>query len=96
MSLHAYLLARTDVLLIRSVHLRPCADSDVRSTRSSHETHEVAARKEREMSTLKSAFGLKDVKEGDAFDRELQEQKKQERIAERLRMEKDKEKQKKV
>lgn len=36
------------------------------------ETHEVAARKLQQMDKLKAAFGLSDVKEGDAFNRELQ------------------------
>lgn len=48
------------------------------------------------MSVLKAAFGIKEIKEGEAFDRELQEQKKQQRIAERLKAEKEKEKQKKA
>ena len=40
------------------------------------ETHALAARKEEEMVGLRAAFGLKDVAEGEAFDRELQERKK--------------------
>ncbi len=36
------------------------------------ETHEVAQRKLDQMAKLKSAFGLSEVKEGDAFNRDLQ------------------------
>jgi hypothetical protein len=43
--------------------------------RGGGETHAVAARKEREMDGMRAAFGLKDVTEGAAFDRELQETK---------------------
>lgn len=38
----------------------------------SGETHEVAQRKVEQMDKLKSALGLTEVKEGDAFDRDLQ------------------------
>lgn len=48
-----------------------------------HETHAVALRKEREMDTLRDAFGLKAVTEGDAFNRELQENKRAEERAAR-------------
>eukprot|EP00897_Mesotaenium_endlicherianum_P008074 jgi/Mesen1/7295/ME000373S06352 len=44
------------------------------------QTHHIAARKEKAMERLKDAFGLGDIKEGEAFDRDLQEQRKQERI----------------
>ena len=54
------------------------------------ETHAVAARKEKEMDGLRAAFGLKAVKEGEAFDRELQERKKQERVEAREKVEREK------
>ena len=54
------------------------------------ETHEVAVRKERQMDKLASAFGVSGSGEGDAFNRELQEQRKLDRIAEREQREKDK------
>ena len=61
------------------------------------ETHAVAARKEAEMDGLRAAFGLKEApREGDAFDRELQERKKQERLAERERAAKERERAKRV
>jgi serine/arginine repetitive matrix protein 2 len=54
------------------------------------ETHEIAARKEREMEKVRHALGFKeDIVEGEAFDRELQEQKKQARIEERKRRERE-------
>lgn len=44
----------------------------------------MALRKQEQMAKLKSAFGFgEEVREGDAFNRELQEQKRQERVAER-------------
>jgi hypothetical protein len=52
----------------------------------------VAARKAAQMDRLRSAFGLageEGVLEGDAFNRELQEEKRQERIAEREAKEKE-------
>ncbi len=49
----------------------------------------MAARKEAEMVSLRAAFGLKEVREGDAFDRELQERKRQERLDERERAAKE-------
>lgn len=54
-------------------------------SRLAQETHAVALRKQEQMAKLKSAFGFgeDEVREGDAFNRELQEQKRQERIAER-------------
>lgn len=55
-----------------------------------NETHEIAARKEREMEKVRHALGFKeDIVEGEAFDRELQEQKKQARIEERKRRERE-------
>lgn len=42
------------------------------------------------MDKLAAAFGVKGAVEGEAFNRELQEQRKQERIAEREQREKDK------
>lgn len=50
----------------------------------SAETHQLAKRKAQELDKIRAAFGLaQDVKEGQAFDRELQERLKAERIAER-------------
>lgn len=51
-------------------------------------SHHVAARKEKMLQNMKSALGLGDVKEGEAFDRELQEQRKAERMAAREEAEK--------
>ncbi len=36
------------------------------------ETHEVAQRKVEQMDKLRAAFGISEIKEGEAFDRELQ------------------------
>ncbi len=48
------------------------------------ETHAVAERKRKQMDTLARALNVRpDLREGEAFDRELQEQRKRERIAER-------------
>eukprot|EP01025_Chloroclados_australasicus_P038833 TRINITY_DN400_c0_g1_i1.p2 TRINITY_DN400_c0_g1~~TRINITY_DN400_c0_g1_i1.p2 ORF type:complete len:475 (-),score=71.66 TRINITY_DN400_c0_g1_i1:717-2141(-) len=47
------------------------------------ETHAIAARKQAQMEKLRDALGLGDVKEGEAFDQELQEEKRQARIKER-------------
>lgn len=41
------------------------------------------------MDRLRAAFGLGEVKEGEAFDQELQEQRRLERIAEREAREKE-------
>lgn len=49
----------------------------------------MARRKVEQMDKLRSAFGLGEVKEGEAFDQELQERKRQERIAEREAREKE-------
>eukprot|EP00890_Picochlorum_soloecismus_P000188 jgi/Picsp_1/116/NSC_00116-R1_srrm2 protein len=60
------------------------------ATMGQNETHEIAARKEREMEKVRHALGFKeDIVEGEAFDRELQEQKKQARIEERKRKERE-------
>lgn len=49
-----------------------------------HETHQVALRKQKQMKKLRDAFGFKDdIEEGRAFNREIQELEKQQRIAER-------------
>lgn len=40
--------------------------------RGAQETHETAKRKIQQMDRLRDALGLGDVKEGEAFDRELQ------------------------
>jgi len=55
-----------------------------RTKATDQETHQIAARKAQQMDKLKNAFGFtEDIKEGDAFNRELQEQKKLDRMAER-------------
>jgi serine/arginine repetitive matrix protein 2 len=60
------------------------------------ETHAVAQRKLEQMARLKNAFGFgEEVKEGDAFNRELQEQKRLEKIEEREQEKKRREKEKK-
>ncbi|KAJ7535414.1 hypothetical protein O6H91_12G032300 [Diphasiastrum complanatum] len=56
---------------------------------SETQTHQVAARKEKKLDILKAALRLEDVKEGEAFDRELQEQRKQERLIAREEKEKE-------
>ena len=56
----------------------------------------MAKRKAGEMEKMRSAFGLdKEVKEGQAFDRDLQERMKAERIAEKEAKQKAKEKEEK-
>lgn len=62
------------------------------SKKKNHDTHEIAARKEKKMEMMRHAlgFGDGDIVEGAAFDRELQQRKKEERIAERKRQEKEK------
>lgn len=60
-----------------------------------NETHAVAERKLVQMDKLRAAFGLEEsAKEGEAFDRDLQEQRRLERIAEREQREKEREKEK--
>ena len=57
------------------------------------ETHELAKRKANEMNKIRTAFGLDpEAKEGQAFDRDLQERLKAERILEREAQQKAKEK----
>ncbi len=71
---------------------RPDAVPPARAARCrlGQETHEVARRKVEQMDKLRAAFGLSaEAKEGEAFDQELQEQKRQERIAEREAKEKE-------
>eukprot|EP00195_Chlamydomonas_chlamydogama_P016489 CAMPEP_0202909188 /NCGR_PEP_ID=MMETSP1392-20130828/48598_1 /ASSEMBLY_ACC=CAM_ASM_000868 /TAXON_ID=225041 /ORGANISM="Chlamydomonas chlamydogama, Strain SAG 11-48b" /LENGTH=378 /DNA_ID=CAMNT_0049598863 /DNA_START=101 /DNA_END=1233 /DNA_ORIENTATION=- len=60
-----------------------------------NETHEVAQRKLEQMDKLKAALGISEVKEGEAFDRELQEKKKLERLAEKEAKEREREKERK-
>ncbi|KAH9541042.1 hypothetical protein CY35_14G038900 [Sphagnum magellanicum] len=47
---------------------------------SSTQSHHVAAQKEKKLDNMRAALKLGDVKEGEAFDRDLQEQRKQERM----------------
>ena len=67
-----------------SCHLLNAACISSNTCRSKQETHQVAARKLVQMERLRGAFGLRgEHREGEAFDRELQEKRRQERIAER-------------
>lgn len=53
----------------------------------------MARRKQEQMARLKDAFGFaEDVHEGDAFNRELQEQKRLDKVAEREKEKKRREK----
>ncbi|RMZ54828.1 hypothetical protein APUTEX25_000345 [Auxenochlorella protothecoides] len=56
------------------------------------ETHQIAARKVEQMGRLRGAFGIGETKEGDAFDRELQDRRRQEKIAERENREQERRK----
>eukprot|EP01024_Parvocaulis_polyphysoides_P047648 TRINITY_DN4517_c0_g1_i4.p1 TRINITY_DN4517_c0_g1~~TRINITY_DN4517_c0_g1_i4.p1 ORF type:complete len:368 (-),score=46.29 TRINITY_DN4517_c0_g1_i4:160-1263(-) len=58
------------------------------------ETHAIAARKKAQMDKLKDAFGLGEVREGEAFNQELKEQKRIERL-QQIEEQKAKEKQEK-
>ena len=60
---------------------------------SNTQSHQIAAQKEKQLETMRDALGLKEVKEGEAFDRDLQEQRKQERMI--AREEKDRERREK-
>ena len=58
---------------------------------AAHETHEVALRKTEQMARLMNAFGFaEEGRVGDAFNRELQEQKRQQMIDEREAKEREK------
>lgn len=62
-----------------------------RDHRAKQETHQVAARKMAQMDRLRGALGLGEgQREGEAFDRELQERRRQEKIAEREQREREK------
>ena len=65
------------------------APAEKRAEKRSRSTHQRAYHKGRQMDTLGRALGLRDVVEGDAFDRELQEKRKQQRIAEREERERE-------
>lgn len=72
------------LLISTTLQIPSCPVSDIVELRRTAETHELAKRKAREMDKIRAAFGLgTDVKEGQAFDRDLQEQLKAQRIAER-------------
>lgn len=59
---------------------------------TANETHEVAKRREEKLSKLREAWGLpEDVKEGDAFNKEVQEARKAERLAEKERRQAERE-----
>ena len=54
------------------------------------DTHEIAARKEKQMEKMRHALGFREeIVEGEAFDRELQQRRKEERLAERKRREEE-------
>jgi serine/arginine repetitive matrix protein 2 len=61
------------------------------SEKKIRDTHEIAARKEKKMEVMKHALGFsdRDIVEGEAFDRDLQQRKKEERIAEKKRQEEE-------
>ena len=59
--------------------------------RNNQETHWLAERKQEELARVRDAWGLGDIKEGEAFNPEVQEAKKQARIAEREKAKQDKE-----
>lgn len=61
------------------------------SEKKIRDTHEIAARKEKKMEVMKHAlrFSDRDIVEGEAFDRDLQQRKKEERIAEKKRQEEE-------
>ena len=59
-------------------------------TSARQDTHEIAARKEKQMEKIRGAFGFQgDIVEGEAFDRELQEEKKMKRIEEKEERERE-------
>lgn len=53
--------------------------------RGDKETHWLAEQKEQELARLRDAWGLKDTVEGEAFNRDIQEAKKQARIEQRAK-----------
>ena len=55
----------------------------VRLRRLSDESHDVAQRKLQQMAKLRGAFGLAEVKEGEAFDPEAMEARREREKAER-------------
>lgn len=67
----------------------PLPPPPFRRRRQRQETHAVAQRKQDQMDRLRGAFGLRETKEGEAFDRELQERRRQEKIADRDAREKE-------
>eukprot|EP00884_Botryococcus_braunii_P009421 jgi/Botrbrau1/18480/Bobra.0072s0062.2 len=69
--------------------------AEINNERAGQETHELALRKENQMKVLQDAFGITTAVEGQAFDRELQEQKRLDQIAEREARQKEKELRKK-
>lgn len=58
--------------------------------RTNQETHWLAERKQQELARLREAWGLTGTNEGDAFNPEVQEAKKQARIAEREKKQQEK------
>jgi len=69
--------SRAGLPLARGRKFRPDRNSvlkaaQVRLRRPLTETHELAERKQQELATLRQAWGLGEVVEGQAFDRELQ------------------------
>lgn len=58
-------------VMARRMHKLPFA-----CCRDKQETHRLAERKQQQMAKLENAFGLSGVVEGEAFNRELQEERK--------------------
>ncbi|KAI5063628.1 hypothetical protein GOP47_0022175, partial [Adiantum capillus-veneris] len=64
----------------RQAALKALQESSLCSNTPDNTHEQVAAKKERRIEILKDVLGLGNVKEGQAFDRELQAKRKQERI----------------
>ena len=63
-------------------------------SRTEKETHWLAEQKQQELARVRDAWGLKDTVEGEAFNRDIQEAKKQARIAQREKDKQEREEQK--
>ena len=62
--------------------------------RTEKETHWLAEQKQQELARVRDAWGLKDTVEGEAFNRDIQEAKKQARIVQREKDKQEREEQK--
>ena len=67
------------------------AYSYVLCRRTEKETHWLAEQKQQELARVRDAWGLGDIVEGEAFNRDIQEAKKQARIAQREKDKQDRE-----